>query len=299
MTINTIEEYLAAIKEIEVSLRKPLNNVVFYRGEDKLYDKVSSSLYLLKDKMRETIEQTEMAILEEAKTRFPEVVKECNDNIEMLIKYQHYSLPTRLLDVTANPLVALYFACHDYNADNCENGRVLICTKPITPYEFVQSIGELLPIKDLRNLKELSNISRQSRHPLGFSEKQTLMMLSNTITKPLLFRPPQDNARIKAQQGAFIFTPIKIWHGKSGNEFPIEKVGYAEVRDNEVGNLNTMFEHNFIVIPAPAKEQIIDQLDRIDVNEASLFQDEDHKMNYIKSHYIRFDKYNWKLDLDN
>lgn len=40
-----------------------------------------------------------------------------------LVKMQHYGLPTRLLDVSANPLVALFFACNkDFNKD----GKVLV-----------------------------------------------------------------------------------------------------------------------------------------------------------------------------
>lgn len=41
----------------------------------------------------------------------PESFEKCKSHLEKLVEMQHYGLPTRLLDMTRNPLVALYFAC--------------------------------------------------------------------------------------------------------------------------------------------------------------------------------------------
>lgn len=41
----------------------------------------------------------------------PQSFSECKSALDYLVQMQHYELPTRLLDVTMNPLVALYFAC--------------------------------------------------------------------------------------------------------------------------------------------------------------------------------------------
>lgn len=53
----------------------------------------------------------EHLLYREMLSRHPEEFRQCKTTVERLTIMQHYDLPTRLLDVSENPLVALYFAC--------------------------------------------------------------------------------------------------------------------------------------------------------------------------------------------
>lgn len=297
--VSSVGSFLETIKLLEEKYRdrdglieKPL---YFYRGEEECFPTISSSLYLLKTKgkLDERVSNIECSLLEDAKTRFPEIVNECRDNIDMLIRFQHYGLPTRLLDVSSNPLVALYFACKK-NKNN-RRGRVLICTKHITPYNRVQLLGSLLCTQGPLNLEKLAlKICGDSSNV-----ERTIILLSILLNEPLLFRAPQTNQRIKVQDGAFVLTPLmKFITNQQDNlqNMNVCQLKKVDAIENDDGLLKEMFEPDFIIIPANVKESILDELDRIGVNESILFPDEEHKMHYIKDHYIRYNKYNWKLD---
>src|SRR5215216_2519847 len=82
--------------------------VTAYRG-------LSDHKYILQPSVfRETINrEQEHVLLRELIAAHPEDFAADQTALEQLVRMQHYALPTRLLDITWNPLVALYFAAQD------------------------------------------------------------------------------------------------------------------------------------------------------------------------------------------
>ena len=111
--INSVSSYIKAIfdmRNAKIS-EYSLSSYWFFRGQK------NSSWGMCTNVFRKDAFAYEFDSIESAIRQRPYDFRECTTDFEILTKLQHYGLGTRLLDVTLNPLVALYFAtesCEEY-----------------------------------------------------------------------------------------------------------------------------------------------------------------------------------------
>lgn len=106
--INSVSEFIEKI----VQLDKEEGTEIFYRGHADRDWELLPSIFRTPNGV-----EKEHLLFRDMVAHEPQSFSECKSTLDYLVQMQHYGLPTRLLDVTANPLVALYFACEQVEND--------------------------------------------------------------------------------------------------------------------------------------------------------------------------------------
>lgn len=132
------------------------------------------------------------------------------DSFDWLFLLQHYGLPTRLLDWSESPLVALYFAVHDDNEHHADVDAAIWCLRPseLNKRANIEDAHEEFFIPSFDD-DELKNYSIES---LASGPKRTKLLPIATIAT-------RNNSRIQAQLGVFTIHHLE--------EVPIEEIGDA------------------------------------------------------------------------
>lgn len=236
----------------------------------------------------------EHMLIERAQRQNPVEFRECSNNLELLTKLQHYGLGTRLLDVTLNPLVALYFATEEsgeyienkntqYSYREHDGAVYYRLTNGCSLQDLQIRIALAVPFYEFGKSMSLETLCErlEDDNVITLSEKNRLtaddysgiirILQTNSFTMS-----SNSNVRLIQQRGAFLLAPaINI---KSVNEVKTSILSKAKV------NLANEFEGRFI-IPSNSKREIREDLDFFNVNEATLFPELEHQMLYIQGQF--------------
>jgi hypothetical protein len=245
-------------------------SIDIYRGHaDEKYDLKPWLLRLSKNR------KDEKNILRELISLHPSEFATDKSVFEQLVRMQHHSMPTRLLDLTFNPLVALYFACRGEKEREAD-GEFVRLSVPKFQIRYFDS-DTVSCVANLSNLtgKERDYLRKEATQKnLGESHagKRLLQFIRaekpyflpemklDDLKKILVVKPKQSNRRILAQQGAFLL------------------YGLTSVLDDDNDMRIKIIRTR---IPSVAKNHILQQLNRININESSLFPEIERAALYI------------------
>lgn len=275
--IESVEDLLKRINDSHIMDSN--NSGYYYRGQSDENYKLIPGIY-----RNRSLINNEHIIVKDIESAVPSEFSSCRCTFDKLVKMQHYELPTRLLDITANPLVALFFACFDEKTKD-KNGALykleIKSDTDIPKYSDSDAVSVVANIARRPSDFEIASIRKCNiqafnkkdaitylLHEIRCSEKPHFLPVINIedIEKVFFVKPKMDNPRIVKQEGAFLL------FGIDG-----EKVKFKEADD--------FFDFKKYIIPFNKKSDILKQLDLLGINEASLFPEISHIASYIKNKY--------------
>ncbi|MCL1945866.1 MAG: FRG domain-containing protein [Chitinivibrionia bacterium] len=240
--------------------------ILFYRGQsDKMYS-LTPSVF------RNGLLSNEHLLIQDLLLNSPDEFSSIESNVECLIKMQHYGLPTRLFDVTTNPLIALFFACNDKSD---KDGEVIVF------YDYMQH-PNTIDVKCLAALAEYSGSSE--RQLLSFLTDRGLTNLElGNLTKltHIPIEAPQNNERIRRQHGAFLL--VGIHDNEDGNTY--QKASF-DLRPYLVKDFGDDISRS-IIVPKEEKKHLLEELNVFGINHSFLFPELEHQAIYIRNKYER------------
>lgn len=259
---NNTEEFLNKIE------RYKQYSSVFYRGQSEEYRSITSSLSRDMGYV-----QNEYALYNEAIAMKSVEFDGLTVPIEFLSKMQHYGIPTRLIDLSVDPLIALFFAVQNTYSHFSGNVYIYVQQKQ----SLVDKKVKLLALLATLDSYEIENIkftfTKQYRETI--SKEEILEYASENAFIEHTEELKKMNDRLFSQRGTFAIC---------GNTVEGESI------KRSINPLDAIAPSMLIRIPYEHKLSVKRELDeKYNINETTIYPEFPSVADYLKEKYKSID----------
>ena len=261
----------------------------YFRGQETEYWDIEPSIF------RNDLLSVEHKLMQIPLQKIPTEFKELDSTFDILTKYQHYGMCTRLLDLTTNPLVALYFACKIHGEEKYRTEEGEVDKEPYGVVYYTNKEYSFSPIdKEIKIIVALAkyDLSKENKvsEVLDKLERDKIIEkndknkwasldggldeFASIIQRNYMVMPHYSNERLRKQSGIFLLAGLfSIDSDQNSNNDIITKTK---------GSLKNEFCAQGFYVNGEKKEDILKELGLYNINEATLFPELEHQLNYIK-----------------
>ena len=292
-TANSLAEFVEQVCNLNNQLVKngtDRNEIPLFRGQASVDYELMPALarnqrHLEEHGLQKGIFDEERNLIEMAKYKLPDIFRNDMQPLELLALLQHYGIPTRLLDITENALVALYFACC---SEPNKDGEVFVFKYnelDVTTYPLANAIADSYRFANTaRKIKDFySDVIKQpyfieEPNLPSIPDKQIARFIAkNCYDSVLCIHAPIRSERQKVQHGRYILFPNTVtFPQKDSSTLETDPMFMPMLTKLDKDSDNMILAR--IRIPKELKEMLLRDLALVGISEDFLFGDDIEKV---------------------